>query len=375
VSSNWKAGVIGCGSIAQALHLPGYLRAPGVTLVAACDPVPQRLREAQRISGNGLRTYDDYRGMLEAEQLDVVSVATPNAFHAEQACAALNAGAHVLLEKPAALTMKEIDALRRTVSTSGRQLVVGFSHRFHRGNQRIRRLLRAGAIGDPYMIRLRLAHTGPFPGWAKDDWFYDPKLAGGGAMLDLGIHMIDQALWLMGPIKSVQATAETLRKDIHVEDNAVLLLEFARSRALGYIEVSWTSPAGFMGIEIMGDKGCIVQDYAGDLRLTTCNVKPNLRARRRMHTRVVDPNPTAGGWATEITDVVRALRRNDDLEAGIEAGAASLAVALAAFESSRTGRRVTLNGNAAPAQLTPPKRRPLAHAGRAFGPAVSASVS
>jgi UDP-N-acetylglucosamine 3-dehydrogenase len=373
VSKNWKAGVIGCGSIAQALHLPGYLRTPGVTLTAACDPILQRRKEAQGIAGNGLRTYKDHREMLEAEELDVVSVATPNMFHAEHACAALEAGAHVVLEKPAALTMNEIDLIRSAMKASGRLIIVGFSHRFQRGNRKIRRILQSGTIGEPYMIRLRLAHTGPFPGWAKDDWFYDPKLAGGGAMLDLGIHMIDQALWLMGPVRSVQASAGTLRKNIQVDDNAVLLLEFAQN-ALGYIEVSWTSPAGFMGIEVMGDRGCIVQEYAGALRLTTSDARPNLRADRRTHTRVVDPKPTAGGWSTEIQEVVRALRRNDDLESGIDAGAASLEVALAAFESARTGRRVALNGAAAPHLPLPVARAP-SRPRNAFRPVASSSVS
>ena len=341
MAKRFKAGVIGCGSIAQMVHLPGYVYCRGVELAASCDPVRGRRTEARRISDR-LRTYEDYHEMLDAEQLDVVSVASPNRFHAEHAIAALEHGTHVLLEKPAALSMKEIARIKSAVRKSGRKLIVGFTYRFARGNQRIHRLLADGAIGVPFMIRIRLAHGGPYPGWAKSDWFYNPKHAGGGALLDMGIHAIDQAIWQLGPVKSVRAVARTLRKNIKVEDNAVLLLEFTGGKALGYIEVGWTSPSGFCGIEIMGDQGSIVADYAGQLRVTTGKITPNLKGRPKLRTRVADRNPMHGSWSTEVAEVVRAFRNNDDLGIGIDAGGQALAVALAAYESSRTGRRIAV---------------------------------
>jgi UDP-N-acetylglucosamine 3-dehydrogenase len=339
VAHTWKAGVIGCGSIAYHLHLPGYLRTPGVDLVAACDPEPARHREARSLKKD-LRVYTDFRKMLASDQFDVISVATPNKFHAEHAVAALEHGAHVLLEKPAALSMKEIVAIKRAVKKSGRQLIVGFSQRFNRGNRKMHELVKKGVIGEPYMIRIRFAHNGPYPGWAKDPWFYSPVKAGGGAMLDMGIHAIDQAHWHIGPVKSVQGRAATLRKKIKVDDNALLLLEFANSRALGYIEVGWTSPSGFAGIEIMGDEGCIIEDYTSVMRLTTGKITPDTKARAKLKTRVIDTAPTTGGWSVEVTDVVKAFRAGDNLDCGIDAGGAALAVALGAYQSSRTGKRV-----------------------------------
>lgn len=342
MAKTWRAGVIGCGAIAQALHLPGYRKTLGVELVAACDPAVKQRKDAERIGGPGLRTYSDYRKMLEAEDLDVVSVCSPNVFHTEHACAALGAGAHVLLEKPIAISMQEAGSIRRAVKRSGRGLIVGFSHRFHRGNRRLHVLIGDGAIGAPYMFRMRLAHTGPLPGWARSDWFYKPKLAGGGALLDMGIHAIDQALWHMGPVAGVQGRVLTMRKKIAVDDNAVLLLEFARGRAMGYIEVGWTSPSGFGGIEVMGDEGSAKLDYHGNLTLTTGRASADTKAPARMKTRILDRAPTTGGWSTEIQDVVKALRRGDDLGIGIDAGAAALEVALAGYASSRSGRRVDL---------------------------------
>jgi predicted dehydrogenase len=190
------------------------------------------------------------------------------------------------------------------------------------------------------MIRIRFAHAGPYPGWARDDWFYSPRDAGGGAMLDMGIHAIDLAQWHIGPIKSVQAITATLRKKIKVDDNAVLLVEFANGRTLGYLEVGWTSQAGFNGVEIFGDNGCIVEDYGGDLKVTTGKVTPDLRKRTKLTTRVVDKDPNVGGWEVEVAEVVKAFRGNSNMNCGIDAGGSALAVALAAYQSSRTGRRV-----------------------------------
>jgi predicted dehydrogenase len=336
-----KAGVIACGSIAQAMHLPGYANCPGVELVAACDPVRKRLTEAKKIKGD-LRTYSDHRKMLQEEALDIVSVCSPNKFHSTHAIAALNHGASVLLEKPAALSMKEIVQMKAAEKKSDGMLIVGFSHRFMRGNKKINKMVKDGVIGAPYMIRFRLAHTGPYPGWAKDDWFYSPALAGGGAMLDMGIHAIDQCIWHLGPVKSVQAMARTLRKRIKVDDNAVILLEFEKTKALGYIEIGWTSPAGFNGVEIMGDNGCIVQDYAsgGCTKVTVGKVTPDMSSAAKLKTRIVDKEPGHGGWATEIRECVKAFKRGCNLGIGIDAGGNALAVALAAFQSSKTGKAV-----------------------------------
>lgn len=339
MARRFKVGLIGCGSVVQFAHIPNYQKTPGVELVAACDPGKKQRTAVGRLC-QGIRLYDDYRTMLASERLDMISVASPNARHAEHALAAIKHGAHVLLEKPPVLRMRDIDRITRAVRQSDHQLIVGFSQRFAPANRRVRALLQQGAIGDPYMLRIRMSHRGPYPGWAQTTWFYDPKLAGGGALLDMGIHAIDLALWLLGPVRRVQAMVRTLRKKIAVEDNAVLLLEFARGRTLGYIEVGWTSPAGFTGIEVMGDRGCIVMDYMQGLRVTTGDTSPDVSKKATMRTRVVMKGPLESGWTREIPEVVKAFRGGDNLGSGIETGGAALAVALAGYRSSRSGRAV-----------------------------------
>ena len=337
MAKKFKVGFIGCGSVVQVFHIPGYQKTPGIEFAAACDPGKKQRETVQRMCP-GIRVYSDYRKMLASEQLDLISVASPNRFHAEHALAGLAHGAHVLLEKPPVLEMKDCRRIEKAAAASKGQLIVGFTQRFTPAHIRVRKLIEDGAIGDPYMLRIRWAHRGPYPGWAQSRWFYDPQLAGGGALWDMGIHAIDLALWLLGPVRSVQAMVRTLRKKIEVEDNAVLLMEFERAKAMGYIEVGWTSPAGFRGVEIMGDRGCIVVEPEKGLRLTTGDTAPD--GKMNMRTRMVMKGPLQDGWSREITEVVRALRRGDDLDSGIDAGAAAVAVALAGYRSSRTGRAI-----------------------------------
>jgi len=124
-----------------------------------------------------------------------------------------------------------------------------------------------------------------------------------------------------------------------VEDNAILVLEFASGKALGYIEVGWTSPTGFNGVEILGDKGSIVIDHANGMTLTTGKTTPNAKVRIQRKTRLIDPKPTTGGWSAEFPNDP-AHPQGQRPGHGIDAGGAALAIALAAYESARTGRRV-----------------------------------
>lgn len=336
----WRAGVIGCGAIAEHCHIPGYLKSKHAKLAAFADPLDVQRKKVARLAPEAT-AYGSHEEMLAKEQLDVVSVCTPNVFHAEHTLAGLKAGAHVFLEKPAALTMAEIARMKQAAREAGKQIVVGFTHRFLTGPRQAKKLIEKGAIGEPYMIRVRFAHGGPYPGWAQGGpWFYDPQKAGGGAMLDMGIHAIDLCNWLIGPVAEVAAQVGTLRKDIAVDDNAVLALKFANGRALGYIEVGWTSPAGFTGLEIMGDAGCITIDYATKMLLTTDKASADHNARSERKVEVVDEKPNTGGWAVEVDEIVPAMQAGKDLGVGIDAGGAALAVALAAYESARTGQRV-----------------------------------
>ena len=336
----FRIGVIGAGAIAQACHIPGYVKAGNCELSAIADPNDACLKE---VAGRGWRfraVYHDYREMLAREKLDAISICTPNALHKEQAVAAAATGADILLEKPVVLSMDEARAVRQAVRRHGNRVMVGFSHRFSPHNVLVHKKVQAGAIGRPYMIRIRFAHMGPWPGWAKTDWFYNPALAGGGALLDMGIHAFDLARWIVGEATAVQARIATLRKKIRVDDNAVVVLEFG-GKCLGCIEVGWTSPSGFVGLEVMGDKGSITVDYAAQKTTMTAGAtRPD--GGRRLRTTVLLESLSMHTWDEEMAHFTSMLGNHRPFRVGLEDGVAALKLALAAYKSGRTGRRVAI---------------------------------
>ena len=338
IKKSYRVGVIGAGAIAQECHMPGYKKHKRADLVAFVDPVRARHAEIAERFGS-LSPYTDFRAMLKSESLDIVSICTPNKFHAANAIAALDAGCHVLCEKPIAVTIKQADKMIDAAKRNRRKLMIGFTHRLLSGPQQCKALLAEKRIGKAFMIRARFAHGGPYPGWAKNSWFYSKDLAAGGALLDMGIHAIDLCLWLFGPIVSVSARAATLIKKIEVDDNAVLLLDF-KNGALGYIDVGWTSKPGFTGLEIYGTKGSIICDYIKGLQL--CEGKASAGSDSFSKWTTIDKNPTRGGWAIEIDYWMDVIQGKQRLTMTGKAGREALNVALAAYRSNRSGRRVSI---------------------------------
>ncbi len=330
-----KAACIGAGAIAQHCHLPGYQRHPDVDLVAIAEIDADRAARAAATFG-AARTYADYREMLRKEHLDMVSVCTPNYLHCQMATAVARLGIHLMLEKPVATNLAHARKIRQAVHKGGAQCMVGFTHRFLDGNIQARRLITEGRIGEPFMIRIRFAHRGPQPGWAMSDWFYRPDKSGGGAMLDMGIHAMDLCRFMIGPVESVFGIVDTLRKPIEVDDNAVVGLKFAGSRALGYIEVGWTSGPGFTGLEIYGDDGAILVDYNRGVELITGSVAPDgtVKDSREM----LPGEPTAGGWQREMETFINCIRDGAPTPTTIDDGIAATAIAEAISRSAATGR-------------------------------------
>ena len=334
----YRVGIIGAGSIAQECHFPGYKKDRRSKVVAFSEPTDARHTEVIEKFGN-MNGYSDYRDMLANEDLDVVSICTPNAFHAENAIAALQSGCHVLCEKPIATTLNEADRMVTAAKKARKKLMIGFTHRLFSGTQKCKELIAKKTIGKPFMIRVRFAHGGPYPGWAKNAWFYNKKLAAGGAMLDMGIHAIDLSLWMMGPITSVNAMARTLVKKIEVDDNALLQVEF-KNGALGYIEVGWTSKPGFSGVEIYGTEGTLICDYIKGLQL--CSGEASAGKDSSVNWKMLDKNPTRGGWEKEIKYWLDVVDGKEKLTMSGTAGRQALEVALAAYKSSDSGRKINI---------------------------------
>jgi predicted dehydrogenase len=333
-----RVGIVGAGSIAKSCHAPGYAASDDCELVAIAD-ISEKSLEMMRKEYKFAKEYRDYREMLKNEELDVVSVCTPNKFHSEIAIAALEAGCDVLLEKPIALSMGEGEAIKAAIEDSGKRLGVCFSHRFNDLVRLAQKALAEKMIGEVFMIKVRFAHSGPFPGWASSDWFYNPELAGGGAMLDMAVHAVDIIQYLIGPITAINAMIATLRKDIAVDDNVVGSVRIG-DRCMGYFECGWTSTAGSSGIEIMGDNGAIFADYAtGKTTVRFGAMSPT--GEFQIEEKLLGEAKTSH-WTTEMKEFIAKLKNGEELPTNIDDGLSALKVTLAAYESNATGKQVKL---------------------------------
>jgi predicted dehydrogenase len=209
--SKLRVGVIGAGGIATYAHIPGYKKAAEagkVELVALADINLERAQSVAAEHGFA-RAYGDYKEMLAKERLDAVSITTPNLYHAPAAIAALEAGCHVLCEKPPAMNPAEVEAMIAAAQAAGKICTVGLNYRFHPEVEMAKRFIDGGALGEIYAARVKVTRRRGIPSWGV---FTNKALQGGGALIDVGVHMLDTALYLMGYAAPVQIMGSTYQK-------------------------------------------------------------------------------------------------------------------------------------------------------------------
>jgi predicted dehydrogenase len=198
-----KVGLIGTGAVVRGAHLkPGWTVVPDVEIVACCDPnekVARKLAEDFDIP----HVFTDFRDLLKIEDLDAVDICTPNKVHTPAVIASLEAGKHVLCEKPLAVSTEEILAMREALRKTDRILMTAQHHRYTEISVAIKAWVDTGALGEVYHSRVNATRRNwlpPSPG------FIDPKLSGGGPCMDIGVHALDTALWLMNFPKPVRVS-------------------------------------------------------------------------------------------------------------------------------------------------------------------------
>ena len=262
-----RMGVVGTGMGRG--HMNGYKSHPQAELVAICDIDEKRLAEAAGEMGVK-ETYTDSRQMFRRAGLDGVSVAVPNKFHAPLTIDALRCGLHVLCEKPMATTVREAERMQAAAKKAGKNLMINFSFRFTEASYALKQQVDAGAIGDIYFGRTVWHRFRGIPGFGS--WFTDKELAGGGPLIDLGVHRLDLALWLMGYPEPVAVSgsafnviareeARKARKKYTVEDLACGLVKFANGATL-ILEASWAlniDEPEHMLTALYGTEGSLVQ--------------------------------------------------------------------------------------------------------------------
>lgn len=238
--STLKIGVIGCGSIAQHRHLQEYSWNKAVEIVAVCDINEVRAIEIGK--EYSAKAYTDYKELLADKDIDAVSVCTPNYLHAPISIDALNAGKHVLCEKPMATSSEEAAQMIEAAKKNGKKLMIGHNQRFVKSHQKARELIKSGEVGKIYSFRSAFGHGGPEQ-WSvdgKESWFFQKEKAFIGAMGDLGVHKTDLLRYVLGEeFVEVGAFVETNAKDFaDVDDNAVCVLK-TESGVIGTLAASW----------------------------------------------------------------------------------------------------------------------------------------
>ncbi|MEW6047398.1 MAG: Gfo/Idh/MocA family oxidoreductase [Bacillota bacterium] len=330
-----RVGVLGTGAIARIAHLPALNHLPGVQVTAVADVDRNRAEQAARRFSIP-RVCSTIEEMVAQEPLDAVIVCTPNYLHAEHAVAALKAGKHVLVEKPIATTLADALAMKNAAREAGRVLMVGFTHRFYAFNRYAHKLVQEGAIGRIVSLRMRFSHEGPYVSWpAESRWFLDRRLAGGGALLDMGIHAVDLASWLVGAdIREVAAMTSPVEVDSEVERTAHVLLHFAGG-ALGAIEVGWSTKDGALGYELYGTEGSMLVDYQTPIKLLAPTVTgPRVRGW------IVPSVGRSDPYLEELRHFFDCVRTGESPVVGAHEGIEALRVILAAYDAAESGRTV-----------------------------------
>lgn len=253
-----RAALIGCGNIGARAHAPSYAKIAEVDLAVVCDTIVDLASSVA--AGAGAEASFDYRRVLERADIDLVDICTPTVSHAEIAIAALEAGKHVLCEKPLARNLTEAQTIVAAARRTGRKLMVGYVRRFDQRYLEIKAAIDAGAIGRPVFIRRADRQRLPFP---ADSWFWRPEM-GGGAILDIGIHQADMFRWYFGAdAVSVYAVGRQVRDVARAAgsfDHAFITYTFPEGR-VGLGEAGWSYPDGFgayfASLDVLGDSGKI----------------------------------------------------------------------------------------------------------------------
>ena len=281
--------------------------------------------------------------MLREADVDAVAVCVPNDLHAEVTVASLRAKKHVIVEKPLALTLADADAMIRAARANHRWLMVDQTQRFDPVHRVAQQALARGVIGKVTHCHGRLGHAGP-EDWSgvKRSWFIDKRRSGGGALIDVGIHILDLLRWLSGKsVNRLCAHLATREKRVAVEDYAGVLLEFTDG-STGAFEASWTTRPYEMTTAFYGQRGTLrtTMGAVHPVTIQCCDLTgdPNHLRGAEQYLAIPSPRRVQGAYVQFAQDIAR---RHAPLISGEDARA-SLEVILAAYRSAQTGRWVEL---------------------------------
>ncbi|WP_339265868.1 Gfo/Idh/MocA family oxidoreductase [Paenibacillus sp. FSL R5-0744] len=199
MSKVFRVGIIGCGGIANGKHLPSLSKQSKVEIVAFCDIIKERADEAAEKYGTSEATvYTDYTELLKDHSIDIIHVLTPNDAHAEISIAALEAGKHVMCEKPMAKTAADAKRMVEAAKRTGKKLTIGYDNRYREDSLYLKKACESGELGHIYFAKAHAIRRRAVPTWGV---FLDEEKQGGGPLIDIGTHALDLTLWMMDNYK------------------------------------------------------------------------------------------------------------------------------------------------------------------------------
>jgi predicted dehydrogenase len=350
-----RAGIIGLG-VGQS-HAKGYLSSPDTELVAVCDANETRLNEWADLWKIEKR-YTDYTQMLDDANLDIVSVCLPNALHAAASIAALDRGVHVVCEKPMAQTVTEAEQMVEAAARNGRRLMVAYNYRYRPDSQWMYRMVQSGKLGTIYHVSASWRRETGIPGWG---WFGSKQMSGGGALIDLGVHVLDLGLWMMGfpKVKTVSGDTrmffgpkslktwgrrpgQTFEGGFDVEDGGVGFIRLANGANM-VLNVTWAEHVqpqeDAIRVEIQGTEGTAV------LHIRNYKNDDTLRFYTEIEGEPVTVIPSIRFGAPQnheglIHDLASSLRQGTEPATNGSQGSTAVHILEALYQSAANGREV-----------------------------------
>ncbi|MCX5993028.1 MAG: Gfo/Idh/MocA family oxidoreductase [Chloroflexi bacterium] len=344
-------GIVGCGRISD-LHELGYRGRPDAVIVAVCD-VNRELAEQKAAAWGAQKIYTDYRHLLEDSSVDLVELLLPHHLHADMTVEACRAGKHVSVQKPMATTVSDADRMIKAAAENNVILRIYETFVFYPPAVQAKKMLLAGEIGEPQMLRMHVSTGATECGWEvpMDAWiwrFNEEQCGGGPMVFDHGYHLFSLAHYLMGPVERVYAWIDRTEvlPGVHLDAPATIMFQFKGARRYGVFDIEHTPNTQIASdyyvdddrIEIIGDKGMIFIN-----RYTTRSVDlPELMLYRDGKTTPVPVDRV--DWSHGFIDCTRHFI--DVLKTGGQpvldgpTGRAVLQFALAVLESAKTGKEV-----------------------------------
>jgi predicted dehydrogenase len=255
-------GIIGLGYVGT-IHLQHSTKLANSRLVAVAD---QSKRALHRVELSGVKTYTDYKQLLKDSDVDAVIIALPTHLHLQCARLAAEAKKHIFLEKPMARNVEEAKQIISYAQNNSVKLMIGYPHRFNETFCKLKRTIDSGALGDIEVANATFISSGPFyhraEGYAPvpvPEWWFKAELTGGGALVDLGSHIINLLRWYFGEIRDIKGHFGH-RYNMDLEDSAICLANFDKGTT-GIINVGWFSQGFQLKLEVFGTVACTTAEH------------------------------------------------------------------------------------------------------------------